>query len=121
MYKTFYFSRIVNNLIDRIFVRKVIAGGFVTKLEFLIKIEKYEKKQKIYKWGYCILGIFFTAFAFIPSTIMFFDENMFGLRPIIFAILGGGYLNKTWGIIRGTEEHELLINALDLLSTSNAS
>jgi hypothetical protein len=93
----------------------------VTKLELSKKIDKYVKKQKIYKWVYCILGTIFTVFAFIPSTIMFFDENMFGLPPVMFAIFGGGYLYKAWDIIRGNEEHELLINALDLLSTSNTS
>jgi hypothetical protein len=90
---------------------------FVTKLEFSIKLEEYNKKQNRYKWGYALVGIVLTTFAFFPNIIMFFNEDMFGLPSIIFAVFGGYYLNKAWCIIRGTQEHELLIHALNLLTT----
>jgi hypothetical protein len=89
----------------------------VTKLEFALKLEKYEKKQKRDKWAYFIIGIIFIIFAFIPYAITFLDKSIIGLLPIGLAYIGGSYLKMAWNINRGTEEHELLINALDLIST----
>ncbi|MBC3765691.1 hypothetical protein [Neptunicella marina] len=91
----------------------------MTKLEFATKLEKYEKKQRRSKWEYFVIGLVFLMFTFIPSSILYFDENMFGFTSTTFAILAGLCLSKAWDIKRGTEEHELLINALELLSTSN--
>jgi hypothetical protein len=67
----------------------------MTKLEFAAKLEKYEKKHRRSKWEY------------------------FGFTSSKFAVLGGLCLAKAWNIKIGTEEHELLINALDLLSAND--
>lgn len=91
----------------------------MTKLEFAIKLEKYEKKQRRSKWEYLGFGIMFLIITFVPSSILYFDDNMFGFTSSAFAVLGGLCLAKAWNIKRGTEEHELLINALDLLSTND--
>ena len=89
----------------------------MTKLEFAEKLEKYQKTQMRSKWEYFILGIVFLIFTFIPSTILFLSDDMFGLSSPAFAILSGLSLRKAWGIKRGTEEHDLLINALELIKS----
>ncbi len=89
----------------------------MTKLEFAGKLEKYQKKQIRSKWEYFILSIVFLIFTFIPSSILLLSDNMFGLTSPAFAILGGLCLGKAWNIKRGTEEHKLLINALELLKS----
>lgn len=91
----------------------------MTKLEFADKLEKYYKKQTMNKWLFFILGVVFIAFVFMPSIILAIDENMFGLTSTTLAVFAGLCLGKAWDIKRGSEEHELLVNALDLLSTNN--
>ena len=91
----------------------------MTKLEFASKLERYEKKQRRSKWEFFVIGIIFLIFTFIPSSILYFDENMFGFTSAAFVVIAGLCLSKAWDIKRGTEEHELLVNALELLSASN--
>ena len=91
----------------------------MTKMEFAIKLEKYNKKQRVNMWAYLILGIVFIVFAFTPSITLYLNENNLGFTTSFLAVLGGLFLGKSGEIKRGTEEDELLINALDLLSRSN--
>ena len=91
----------------------------MTKLEFADKLEKYYKKQTMNKWLLFILGVVFTTFVFVPSIILSIDENMFGFTSTTLAVFAGLCLGKAWDIKRGSEEHELLVNALDLLSANN--
>tara|TARA_R110000772_G_scaffold11927_5_gene36967 strand:- start:1628 stop:1942 length:315 start_codon:yes stop_codon:yes gene_type:complete len=95
---------------------KSITGGFMTKLEFADKLETYYKKQTMNKWLFFTFGVVLITFVFMPSIILSIDENMFGFTSTTLAIFGGLLLGKAWDIKRGTEEHELLVNALDLLS-----
>ncbi|MBA6262217.1 hypothetical protein [Colwellia sp. Bg11-12] len=88
----------------------------MTKSEFATKLVKYEKKQTRTKWVYFILGIPLVIFAFIPNVDVFINESLFWLPSMFFACAGGFYLSKAWDIKVGTEEHELLIDALNLLS-----
>jgi len=88
----------------------------MTKLEFAQKLENYVKKQKQTKLFYFIFGIILTIFAFIPETVLFLSERMFGFSSPAFAVFGGLCFGKAWDINSGTEEHELLVIALDLLS-----
>jgi hypothetical protein len=46
---------------------------------------------------------------------------MFGLTPQAFGLFGIIYLFKAWGVKDRTKEHELLIDAIDLLSASDAT
>lgn len=91
----------------------------MTKLEFANKLEKYHKKQTVNKWLFFIFGIVFITFVFIPGIILSIDENMFGFTSTTLAVFAGLCLGKAWDIKRGSEEHELLVNALDLLSANN--
>jgi hypothetical protein len=98
---------------------KVIIGGFMTKLDFAIKLEQYNKKQNMEKWLFFFSGIIFIIFLFIPHIIFYLDEYSFVLNSNTLPIFAGICLGKASLIKRGTEEHELLINALDLLSANN--
>jgi len=90
----------------------------MTKLEFANKLEIYLKKQNKDKVIYFILGLVFIIFTFIPQVALFFSESMFGFTSAAFSVFGGLCLGKAWHLKSGTEEHELLINAMDLLSSS---
>ena len=95
-----------------------ITGGFMTNLEFADKLEKYYKKQTMNKWLFFILGVVFIALVFMPSIILSINDNMFGFTSTTLAVFAGLCLGKAWDIKRGSEEHELLVNALDLLSAN---
>ncbi|MCL1094867.1 hypothetical protein [Shewanella kaireitica] len=96
-----------------------IKGSFVTKLEFAEKLEKYQKKQIRSKWEHFIWGIVLIAFAFFPSIVPFLNGNSYHIISTAFAILAGLSLRKAWDIKRGTEEHELLIDALELIKAKS--
>ncbi len=84
----------------------------MTKLEFAIKLENYQKRRRKSKWEFYIIGIVSLALAFTPSSILYFNDSMFNY----FALLGVFYIFKALEITNGTEEQELLVNAIDLLS-----
>ena len=88
----------------------------MTKSEFATKLVKYEKRQKRTKWVCFIIGVPLVIFAFIPNVNLFINENLLWLPSMFLACLGGFYLNKAWDINVGTEEHELLIDAMNLLA-----
>ncbi|MFT5550334.1 MAG: apolipoprotein N-acyltransferase [Candidatus Azotimanducaceae bacterium] len=94
-------------------------GGTMTKLEFAIKLEEYEKRQRQDKWMYFGLAFVLFIFALVPSVILYFDAHMFGFSSTSFIILGVLSFSKARSIQKGTEEHELLINAIGLLSVKN--
>lgn len=91
----------------------------MTKLKFAIKLEEYEKRQRRDKWIYFGLAFVLIIFALVPSVIVYFDANMFGFSATSFTILGVLSFSKARSIQKGTEEHELLINAIELLSVKN--
>jgi hypothetical protein len=87
----------------------------MTKLEFADKLETYYKKQTINKWLFLILGVVFIVLVFMPSlSLAFYDKFGFGSTSLPF--LAGLCLGKAWHIQRGSEEHELLVNALYLIA-----
>lgn len=88
----------------------------MTKLEFADKLETYYKKQTINKWLFLILGVVFIVLVFMPSLALAFDEDMFGFSSTSLSIFAGLCFGKAWDIKRGSEEHELLVNALDLIA-----
>ncbi|MFT6507442.1 MAG: hypothetical protein ACI92O_003043 [Colwellia sp.] len=87
----------------------------MTKLEFADKLEAYYKKQTINKWLFLILGVVFIVLVFTPSLALAFDDK-FGFGSGSLSFLVGLCLGKAWHIQRGSEEHELLVNALDLIA-----
>ena len=93
----------------------------MTKLEFAIKLEKYEKSQKQDKWMYFGLALVLFILAFVPSVTLYFDSIMFGFSSTSLTIFGALSLGKARSIQKGTEEHELLIDAINLLSFKNDS
>lgn len=88
----------------------------MTKVEFANKLEAYLKKQNRLKITHLILGVIFILFAFLPQTALFFSETMFGYTQSAFAVFAGLCLGKAWQIKTGSDEHELLVNAMELLS-----
>lgn len=93
----------------------------MTKLEFAIKLEEYEKSQKQDKWMYFGLALVLFILALVPSVTLYFDSIMFGFSSTSLTILGALSLGKARSIQKGTEEHELLIDAINLLSVKNDS
>jgi len=91
----------------------------MTKLDFAIKLEQYNKKQDMDKWLFFFSGLIFIVFLFVPNIISYLDEYSFVLNSNTLPIWAGICLGKALLINRGTEEHELLINALDLLSAND--
>tara|TARA_R110000737_G_scaffold205961_2_gene224434 strand:- start:5161 stop:5442 length:282 start_codon:yes stop_codon:yes gene_type:complete len=91
----------------------------MTKLEFAEKLENYEKQQQRSKRLYFLIGVVCLILVFVPEVALFLDASMFGFTSVMLSIFGGIFLGKAWQIQSGTEEKELLINALELLSSAN--
>lgn len=91
----------------------------MTKLEFVNKLEDYQKRHYQKKWFPLFFGIVFWAFVVFPSIPMYLDDNMFGLNTVAFSLLGTLCLLKAWSYYDVTEEHLLLIDALEIMKTSN--
>jgi hypothetical protein len=96
-----------------------IKDSLMTKLEFLNKLEEYQNRRNQKKWFPLFFGAVFWAFAVFPSIPMYLDETMFGLNSTTFGLLGTLCFLKAWSYSDITEEHLLLIDALELMKTSN--
>ena len=90
----------------------------VNKTEFANKLERYQKRQNQTKITFFVFGILFLLLTFLPYISSFFDLLELGYTSTTFAIFAGLSLGKAWHIRNGTEEHELLIDAMALLSSS---
>ena len=90
----------------------------MTKLEFAVKLEEYQQRRNQKKWFPLLFGIIFWALVLFPELVLYIDGNMFGLNSVAFGLLGTLCLFKAWSYSDSTEEHSLLINALELLSSS---
>ena len=93
----------------------------MTKLDFAIKLEEYDKRQKQEKWMYFGVALVLFIIALVPSVMLYFDSIMFSFSSTSFTILGALSFGKARSIQKGTEEHELLIDAINLLSVKNDS
>ena len=91
----------------------------MTKMEFAIKLEEYQKRHYQKKWFPLVFGIIFWAFVIFPTIPLYLDDNMFGLNSVAFSLLGTLCLLKAWSYHDVTEEHRLLIDALELIPTAN--
>ncbi|NRD73898.1 hypothetical protein HQQ94_11765 [Shewanella sp. VB17] len=87
----------------------------MTKLEFAVKLEKYQKRKRRSKWTFYSIAFVSLMFLVIPSSILNFNES----ESTFFMVMAVVYFLKASGITNGTEEQELLVNALDLLSAKN--
>jgi hypothetical protein len=96
-----------------------IKESLMTKLEFSNKLEEYQNRRNQKKWFPLFFGAVFWAFMIFPNVPMYLDENMFGLNAVAFGLLGTLCLLKAWSYSDVTEEHLLLIDALELIKTSN--
>ena len=91
----------------------------MTKMEFAIKLEEYQKRHYQKKWLPLVIGIILWSFVFFPAFPLYLDDNMFGLNAVAFSLLGTLCLLKAWSYHDVTEEHRLLIDALGLIPTAN--
>tara|TARA_R110000737_G_scaffold206442_1_gene224771 strand:+ start:624 stop:905 length:282 start_codon:yes stop_codon:yes gene_type:complete len=91
----------------------------MTKLEFAEKLENYEKKQQLSKRLYFVIGLVCLILVFVPEVALLLDASDFGYTSVVFSVFGGIFLGKAWQIQSGTEEKELLVNALELLSSDD--
>lgn len=90
----------------------------MNKMEFADKLEAYNKKQNQNKVFFLLLGLFFVLVTFVPQLAVFLNLEDLGFTSSAFSVFGGLCLGKAWHLRSGTEEHELLINAMDLLSSN---
>ncbi|WP_412970757.1 hypothetical protein [Glaciecola sp. MF2-115] len=91
----------------------------MTKLEFVQRVGKYNKKQvrdaKVSFWTGVILVFCWLLSMFIPTITDFWNDFMGPLSFGLFPIFAGLCFGHSIHVRRGTEEQLLLSNALKLI------
>jgi hypothetical protein len=91
----------------------------MTKMEFAEKLEKYESNSKQARWGYLLLGLFCFYSEFAPETFFNLGKYLFEFPENAFWITGVFSLFKSFNLFFVTTEQQLLIDAMELLSSDN--